>query len=113
MPRAFARRKPPLSLNLKDWPEFPAYLVGEAKRLLSRAAIPPRSFCLRVSGAVAPSASARADLSRGVRRLRVRMVAAPDNVNRAGADYLGADGAERLPGRVRPFDRGGDGGPRA
>jgi hypothetical protein len=63
-------RKPPLSWNLKDLPAMlpntgsPGYLFGETgAQIINRAIVcfpefssPLRSFCLRVSGAVAPSA---------------------------------------------------------
>src|ERR1051326_8747884 len=58
---AIAETVTPLSGNLKDSPrDRPSvYLFGETReraRLLSRVPSPCRSFCLRVSGAVAPSA---------------------------------------------------------
>ena len=61
------RQQPPLSEDLKDWPARP---IVEMRRLPRRWGVPPvrdaapafqsavphQSFCLRVSGAVAPSA---------------------------------------------------------
>src|SRR6185437_11856460 len=57
-----SRSRTPLSSDLRDFPRqitriTPSVRTAEAA-LLSRSSSPSRSFCLRVSGAVAPSAFA-------------------------------------------------------
>ena len=64
LPRAVCESAPPLSVCLRDAPAVRAFPIGGVSSTLSPALPrPPRSWCLRDSGAVAPSAPARSWLS--------------------------------------------------